>query len=337
MNTEKKPLEEQTIEELLLTYKGYIYKIAQSLTNDEYINKELIQEGQIYLFLAKERYNPDSGNFHSYIGRYIKGGMLMYLNYKQHTITYGSRKTKEFLSDEGPDFPTYHSFDEPLDDDFSLVDLIADEYDDEEYDDDMFNKMEKLKYIISNLKSEEIKLINLCYKDNLKQVEIAKIFNVSPAVIYHRLGSLRKKIKKRFTGNYIPKKKDLNQPKSQQKYCCWNKNLSKWIVTTKLKDERKYYGCFKNQDEAESVAKKIEQDINKMKKLSKEKSKQEKLNQPKPKSQQKYCYWHKNLSKWIVLTKLKDERKYYGIFKNQDEAESVAKIAEQKIINNKSS
>jgi len=336
LNTEKKPLEEQTIEELLLTYKGYIYKIAQSLTNDEYINKELIQEGQIYLFLAKERYNPDSGNFHSYIGRYIKGGMLMYLNYKQHTITYGSRKTKEFLSDEGPDFPTYHSFDEPLDDDFSLVDLIADEYDDEEYDDDMFNKMEKLKYIISNLKSEEIKLINLCYKDNLKQVEIAKIFNVSPAVIYHRLGSLRKKIKKRFTGNYIPKKKDLKPHK--QRFCYWNKGLNKWMVISNYNYQQKYYGVYSNQEEAESVAKIAEEEIKKMKQLKL-------LNEPEPKpkeiikqkSEQKYCYWNKGLNKWVVLTEVKGKQKYYGCFVNQEEAESVAKLAEQEIINNKSS
>jgi RNA polymerase sigma factor (sigma-70 family) len=255
MIKEKKPIENQTIEELLDTYKGYIYKVAQSLTNDAYINQELIQEGKIHLFLAKERFNPENGNFHSYIGRYIKGGMLMYLNRKTHKITYTAEKIKEFLSQEGLDFPSYHPFDEPVEDGYTLAELICDDFDDTSDDDESLLKKQKIQQKINKLNRKQQEMIRLKFVEGLDYPMIAEKLGKKTANVTQQIKKIITTIKCKLSTLEIE-----NNPYIIYHSRCTTKGKKRWVVAKKIGYKRILIGKFETQYEADKFLKKYIQE-----------------------------------------------------------------------------
>ena len=80
-----------SIEDLLKQYQRYITKVAGTLTNDDYIKEELIQEANIGIWKAYQSFNETQGTLHSYLISYIRGKMLNYLTDSIRTIKPSAR------------------------------------------------------------------------------------------------------------------------------------------------------------------------------------------------------------------------------------------------------
>jgi len=122
------------------------------------------------------------------------------------------------------------------------------------------------------------------------------------------------------------------EKKSQYKGVCWNKQIRKWCVQVRLKEENKYGGTFKDElDAAKRVNQLCEESgippqnpaIGAV--PNQQYEKKEKI------SKYKGVTWHKNSGKWYVTIYLKGhKRKYGGMFKDElDAGKKVNQLCEE--------
>jgi RNA polymerase sigma factor (sigma-70 family) len=169
------------IEILLKEYKRYIIKIASTLTNDEYIKQELIQEGEINLYKAHINFNYTEGDFHPYVISYLRGGMLNYLTTYSRTIKVAANAVHHINRTEGLSFNSMLSLDKTIGDEDSstLGEMVEDHVEDNSLDDIAEAKLGLLRHYIPKLKEQWQTIIKLRYFEEKNYDEIGEHINIS--------------------------------------------------------------------------------------------------------------------------------------------------------------
>lgn len=192
-------------------YDRYIKKLANKFGRNEF-NEDLEQEGQIGLMIAKERYQPEIGDFHNYAQWYIKGYMQKYLTDYSRLVRVPSNiiKDKENFQDNQS---SNISFDQPLDEDKTYLDVYGPIQ--EEFEIIENNPiLGVLRQYISQLKERYQLILKLRYFEGKTITQIAEILDISRQAVDLQLaaalGQLQEKFgleKKRNKGERIKKQK----------------------------------------------------------------------------------------------------------------------------------
>ena len=173
------------IEILLKQYKRYIIKIASTLTQDDYIKQELIQEGEISLFKAHINFNSTEGDFHPYVISYLRGAMLNYLTTNSRTIKVSAKVVHHINRTEGESFTQIISLDKQIGDEESstLGEMVEDHVEDNSLDDSQELVRALLRQYLSQLKEQWQKILSMRYIEDMKMIDIGKELNISTEAV----------------------------------------------------------------------------------------------------------------------------------------------------------
>jgi RNA polymerase sigma factor (sigma-70 family) len=173
------------IEILLKQYKRYIIKIASTLTQDDYIKQELIQEGEISLYKAHINFNSTEGEFHPYVITYLRGAMLNYLTTNIRTIKVPANIVHHINRIEGEEFTKILSLDKTIGDEDSstLGEMVEDHVEDNSLDDTQELIRALLKQYLSQLKAQWQIIIKLRYIEDMTLTDIGKEIGISTEAV----------------------------------------------------------------------------------------------------------------------------------------------------------
>lgn len=189
------------INHLLKLYKRYIITIASSLTTDEYVKTELIQEGEINLYKASINYSEDKGNLHAYILTYLRYGMLNYLTTYSRTIKIPANKVHQFKKEGESTHIPMISLDKQIgteDNTNTLNDLIEDHIEDNSLDDSQELIRALLRQYLSKLKPKWQTILNLRYIEEKSITEISEILGISKQTIDVQITNAINELQKNF-------------------------------------------------------------------------------------------------------------------------------------------
>ena len=192
-------------------YERYIKKLANKFGQDKFV-QDLEQEGQIGLMIARERYQPEIGDFHNYAQWYIKGYMQKYLTNNSRLVRVPSNivKDKENFEDNQT---SNISFDQQLDEDKTYMDVygpIEEEFEIQENN----PILDVLRHYLSELKERYQFILKMRYYDGKTVTEIAEVLGISRQAVDLQLaaalGQLQQKFgveRKRLKGQRMQKQK----------------------------------------------------------------------------------------------------------------------------------
>ena len=199
------------IDILLKQYKRYIIKIASTLTKDDYIKQELIQEGEISLYKAHINFNPTEGEFHPYVITYLRGAMLNYLTTNSRTIKVSAKVVHHINRTEGESFTQIISLSKQIGDEESstLGEMVEDHVEDNSLDDTQELIRTLLRQYLSQLKPQWQTILNLRYIEDMKLSDIGKELNISTEAVRQQHDNAIIKLQELFKveqKNYTKKK-----------------------------------------------------------------------------------------------------------------------------------
>lgn len=166
-------------------YNRYITKLADRYSKNEDESKDLYQEGQIALHIAKEKYDPTKGdNLHSFALVYIRSAMFDFLTHNARTIRIPAHQQNENNSKFNEKYPTNIptvSTSTPLGDESNetIGDMLAADEVDDVLDDVYKLKLECLSKFLLELKDKEREVFKLRNIDELNYDEIAEKIGVT--------------------------------------------------------------------------------------------------------------------------------------------------------------
>lgn len=185
-------------EELISKYRRYIIKVASTLTNDDYIKEELIQEAYISIWKAYQRFDSTEGTLHSYIISYIRGSMLNYLTDSIRTVKPSARLIHHINRTEGEELIKTISIDKEIEDGYNLSETISMEEEDTSMDDQQQLIRGLLKQYVSQLKERYQLILNLRYNEEKTIEEIGDMLGISRQAVDDQLGKALSQLQKAF-------------------------------------------------------------------------------------------------------------------------------------------
>jgi RNA polymerase sigma factor (sigma-70 family) len=176
-----------SIEEILKGYKRYIIKVSSTLTKDDYVQQELIQEGDIAILKAYTNYDITYGDFHPFAISYIRGQLLNYLTNSTRTIKVPSNIIHQ-LNKEGvaTTIPTI-SLDKESEDGVNINETIAEQVEDNSLDDHQEAIRALLRQHLSQLKERYQFILKLRYFQNKTIEEIGHQLGISRQAVDQQL------------------------------------------------------------------------------------------------------------------------------------------------------
>jgi RNA polymerase sigma factor (sigma-70 family) len=210
-----------SIEELLSKYRRYIIKVASTLTNDDYIKQELIQEANIGIWKAYQRFDSTEGTLHSYLINYIRGSMLNYLTTSIRTVKPSASLIHHINRTEGEELSKTISMDIIVEDGYNLSETISMEEEDTSTDDQQELVRALLNKYISELKEQWQKIVTMRYMQEMSLDEIAEQLNITRQAVALQHDSAIKKLQELFnvsqTTNHIKFKRVKEQKRPNKK------------------------------------------------------------------------------------------------------------------------
>jgi len=191
-----------SIEELLKQYKRYIIKVAQTLTNDDYIREELIQSASIALWKAYTNFNEEKGTLHSYLINYIRNSMLNYLTTFSRTIKPSAKLVHHINRTEGEEFKKTISIHTTINEyEQTIEDIIQDEIEDNSMDDQQELVRALLTKYLSQLKERYQFILKMRYFEDKSSTEIAQIIGISKQAYHEQHNLAIQQLKEKFNLN----------------------------------------------------------------------------------------------------------------------------------------
>jgi RNA polymerase sigma factor (sigma-70 family) len=187
-----------SIEDLLKQYQRYIIKVASTLTKDNYIKEELIQEASIGLWKAYINFNEAEGSLHSYLISYIRGSMLNYLTNSTRTIKISANVIHETNRTEGKEIVKTISIDKENDEGHNLSETISIEEEDNSMDDQQELVRALLKQYLSQLKPKYQTILKLRYMEEKTIIEIGAELGISRQAVDQQLELAIHQLQKAF-------------------------------------------------------------------------------------------------------------------------------------------
>jgi RNA polymerase sigma factor (sigma-70 family) len=187
-----------SIEDLLKQYQRYIIKVASTLTKDNYIKEELIQEASIGLWKAYINFNEAEGSLHSYLISYIRGSMLNYLTNSTRTIKISANVIHETNRTEGKEIVKTISIDKENDEGHNLSETISIEEEDNSMDDQQELVRALLKQYLSKLKPKYQTILKLRYMEEKTIIEIGAELGISRQAVDQQLELAIHQLQKAF-------------------------------------------------------------------------------------------------------------------------------------------
>jgi len=187
-----------SIEDLLSKYRRYIIKVSSTLTTDNYIQEELIQEANIGIWKAYQRFNEAEGELHSYLISYIRGSMLNYLTDSIRTVKPSAKLIHHINRTEGEELAKTISMDIQVEDGYNISETISMEEEDTSTDDQQELVRALLKKHITQLKDQWQKIIIMRYTQEMTLDEIAVNLNISRQAVAEQHDNAIKKLQELF-------------------------------------------------------------------------------------------------------------------------------------------
>lgn len=188
-----------SIEELLKQYQRYIIKVASTLTKDDYIKEELIQEASISLYKAYQSYDESKGELHYYLISYIRGSMLTYLTTNTRTIKIPANVIQEIYKMELEEPIKTISIEKEINEyGDSIGDRILIEEDDDSLDDQQEAIRNLLRHYISELKERYQFILKMRYFEGKTIEEIGNQLGISRQAIDLQLAAALGQLQDKF-------------------------------------------------------------------------------------------------------------------------------------------
>lgn len=117
-----------------------------------------------------------------------------------------------------------------------------------------------------------------------------------------------------LTKNKEKKTNGIKNKSSKYTGVHWNKHTKKWRAEITIKGNKKYLGLFTNEEEANEAYQKA------LIQIKKGTPKNIEVKKAVFSSKYKGVHWNKSEGKWKVEITIKGNRKYLGLFTNEEEA-----------------